>query len=142
MKYIYLNAIVTIPNKNGEEKIEKANTRDEHTIDYEALGIIPPKGEVDYDAEGNIILNEEDLEDVTVPLTIPIENLDSWSSSIEGGTHIYTKSKLMYYVEEDITLIDSYIELATMSWWRRKKLSFLSFFRRKNKEQTESINNN
>lgn len=137
MKLLYLNCIISIPNEAGEEKIEKANSKEEYTIDYNSLGLRPPKGEVEYDEEGRVILEDEDLEEVTVPLTIPIENLGSWVASVDGGTVVYTKSNVMYTVIEEIWEIDSYLELIQMSWLEKLKLSFLAFFCRKEKLEIE-----
>lgn len=147
-KYIYLNALVTIPNENGEEKIEKANSKkpiqDNITPPkswFLEQNLIPPDDAEDtpVDEDGMVILDKDDLEEVTVPLTIPIENMGSWVTSVDGGTVIYTKSNVMYTVVEDIFEIDTYLEIIQMSWLEKLKLSFLAFFRRKQKLE---INNN
>lgn len=130
-KYIYLNALVTVPSLLGEEKIEKATQKDEYKINYESLGIRPPKGEAKYDEEGRVILEDDDLEDITVPLTIPTNNLDSWVSSVDGGTVVYTKSRIQYTVVEEIWEIDAFLEMVEMSWIERNWLLFVNFFAEK-----------
>ena len=133
MKLIYLTAITTAPNESGEEKIEKASkvNKEEPQIDYRSLGIRPPKGDVEKDEYGNIILDEEDIEEVLVPLTIPIKNIASYVSTIEGGTLIYTKDGIAFNVEEEVWEINAYIQLLYMSWlskqWFNLKIWFQDF---------------
>jgi hypothetical protein len=54
-------------------------------------------------------------------------------ATLDGTTRVYTKSGIVYNVAEDVFEIDSYIELLSMSWWEKLKLSFLAFWRRKQK---------
>jgi hypothetical protein len=129
MKLLYLNCIISIPNEAGEEKIQKATNRDEPRINYEALGLPTPKDEVETDEDGRVVLEEDDVDYITVPLTMPIDNLDSWVSSTDGGTHLYTKSNMMYTVAEEVWEIDTYLEYINMSWIEKKHLSFKSFLR-------------
>ena len=134
MKLIYLNAIITTPNENGLEKIEKSKEKDNSEINYHSLGIRPPKGDVERDEDGNIILDEEDFEDVTVPVTIPIKNLVSWVADLDGGTRVYTKNGVAYDVIEEFSEIDAYIELLSMSFLNKQLAFFQSFLRQiKNK---------
>lgn len=130
IKTLLLNALVTIPNEQGEEKIQKAYDKDEPQIDYESLGILRPKGEVERDSEGNIILDEEDFEEATVPVFIPINNIASYVATLEGTTRVYTKSNVAYDVVEDVFEIDSYLEYEQMSWLDKKFSVFQSFLRR------------
>jgi hypothetical protein len=129
MKLLYLNCIISIPNEAGEEKIQKATNRDEPRINYEALGLPTPKDEVETDEDGRVVLEEDDVDYITVPLTMPIDNLDSWVSSTDGGSRVYTKSNLAYDVIEEVWEIDSVVEYTTMSWIEKKYLSFKSFLR-------------
>ena len=134
MKMIYLNALVSVPNAIGEEKIQKATNKDEPKINYHSLGLTPPKDEVERDEDGNIILEEEDMDLIPVPVTIPLNNLGSWVGMLDGGSRVYTKSNIAYDVIEECWEIDSVVEYTTMSWIEKKYLSFQSFFRQiKNK---------
>lgn len=139
---IHLTALISTLSSSGEEKIERVKNRDTPKIDYRSLGILPPKDEdVELDKEGNLILNDSDL--VEMPLTIPISNLDSWVADFNGGSTVYTKSGLEYNVSEEFWEIDSFIEYTTMSWFRKKYLSFLVFFRQiKNRIIKEEILDN
>jgi hypothetical protein len=138
MKVIYLNAVITVPTEEAEERIKEATKEDRGSpkIDYHSLGIRPPKDEVERDEYGNIILDEHEVEEVAIPISIPIKNLDSWEAHIEGGSVVSTKSGRVYEVIEEFHEIDSYIEYTTMSWWRKQLLVFKSFFARKQKIQT------
>lgn len=130
MKCLYLNAIVTIPNENGEEKIEKANNKESNGINYASLGISPPKGEVEYDEEGRVILDDEDVEEVTVPLIIVLDNLGSYVGNVDGGSTVYTKNNLMFSVIEEVFEIDTYLEIIEMSWFKKNWLFLKNFFRK------------
>jgi hypothetical protein len=147
MKFIYLNAIVSVPNEVGEEKIEKAYTKkpiqDSSTPPrswFLEQNLIPPDDaeEIETDEDGRVVLEEDDVDYITVPLTMPIDNLGSWVSSTDGGTHLYTKSNMMYTVAEEVWEIDTYLEYINMSWWEKLKLSFLAFWRKiTNKKQVD-----
>lgn len=138
MKLIYLTALVTTPNKMGEEKIEKASkvNREESQIDYHSLGIRPPKGEVEKDEYGNIILDEEDFEEVGVPVTIPLKNISSYVATLEGDTIVYTNNGVSYNVAEEVWEINAYIQLLTMSWASRNWEDFKYWI--SNKKETEN----
>jgi hypothetical protein len=138
MKLIFLTAIITTPNEAGEEKIEKATKvrNEEPRINYESLGIKPPKGEIELNEDGEVILEDEDFEEVGVPVSIPLDSISSYVALLEGGSLVYTKNNVSYTVEEDVWMIDSYIELLTMSWIEIQWYSFLVFWRKiTNKKQ-------
>ena len=141
---IHLTALISTLSSSGEEKIERVKNRDTPEIDYHSLGISPPKDEdIELDKEGNLILNDSDLDLVEMPLTIPISNLDSWVADFSGGSIVYTKSGLKYNVAEEFWEIDSFIEYTTISWFKKKYLSFLVFFRQiKNRIIKEEILDN
>ena len=149
MKIIYLNAIVQLPTAEAEEKIQNATKKkDEPQINYASLGIRPPKGEIETDEDGNVILDEDDFEEVPVPVSIPLDNLGSWVANVNGGSTIYTKSNLSYDVIEDVWDIDAMVEYLSMSWIEKQFLLFKSFFAElkwklsKENKQLEKINNN
>lgn len=134
MKLIYLTAITTAPTEEAEKKIEEAGKkqkiRDDETLSkewYRQQGLKPPPDAPDEDEFGNVILEDEDLEEVLIPVSIPLDNLDSWAATIDGDTIVYTKGGIFYHVEESVWEIDAYIELNTMSWFRRNYLFFKSF---------------
>ena len=140
MKLIYLNALVSIPNTSGEEKIEKAINKKGYNPNKDKTppkswfleqNLIPPEDteeDVETDENGNVFLEEKDLEEVAVPLSIPLENVGSWVASVDGGTTLYTKSNLMYDVLEEVWEIDAIVELLNMSWFEKQYLYFKSFF--------------
>lgn len=131
MKIIYLNAIVQLPTAEAEEKIQNATKKkDEPQINYASLGIRPPKGELETDEDGNVILDESDFEEVPVPVSIPLDYLGSWVASVDEGSTVYTKSNLSYDVIENIWEIDAMVEYLSMSWIERQFLLFKSFFAR------------
>ena len=149
MKIIYLNAIVQLPTAEAEEKIQNATKKkDEPQINYASLGIRPPKGEIETDEDGNVILDEDDFEEVPVPVSIPLDNLGSWVANVNGGSTIYTKSNLSYDVIEDVWDIDAMVEYLSMSWIEKQFLLFKSFFAElkwklsKENKQLENLNNN
>ena len=149
MKIIYLNAIVQLPTAEAEEKIQNATKKkDEPQINYASLGIRPPKGEIETDEDGNVILDEDDFEEVPVPVSIPLDNLGSWVANVNGGSTIYTKSNLSYDVIEDVWDIDTMVEYLSMSWIEKQFLLFKSFFAElkwklsKENKQLEKLNNN
>lgn len=149
MKIIYLNAIVQLPTAEAEEKIQNATKKkDEPQINYASLGIRPPKGELETDEDGNVILDEDDFEEVPVPVSIPLDNLGSWVASVDGGSTIYTKSNLSYDVVEEIWEVNTMVEYLSMSWIKKQFLLFKSFFAElkwklsKENKQLEKLNNN
>ena len=146
MKIIYLTAITTAPTEEAQKKIEEANKGKEIKN-----GVTPPKSwfkeqnlpipadapdDFEKDEFGNVLLDDEDLEEVVVAISIPIQNLDSWGATIDGDTIVYTKNGVYYLVEEKVWEIDAYVELHTMGWFRRNYLFFKSFladfFKKKN----------
>lgn len=160
IKTILLNALITVPSEEGQKKIDDALERDilgtkkvfrdDHgrsREDYEEMNIkIPkyfdedekefykanPSSEIDQD--GNILLQETELEEMTVPVFIPLDNIASFVATMEGTTRVYTKTNMAYDVVEDVFEIDSYIDLLTMSWIEKQLALFQSFLRRiKNK---------
>ena len=149
MKIIYLNAIVQLPTAEAEEKIQNATKKkDEPQINYASLGIRPPKGEIETDEDGNVILDEDDFEEVPVPVSIPLDNLGSWVANVNGGSTIYTKSNLSYDVVEEIWEVNTMVEYLSMSWIEKQFLLFKSFFAElkwklsKENKQLEKLNNN
>lgn len=162
IKTILLNTIVTIPSEEGQKKIDDALERESSSIqkvfrddygrsreDYEEMNLRLPRyfdeeekefyknntgSEIDED--GNILLQESELEELTVPTFIPLDNIDSFVATLEGTTRIYTKNGIAYDVVEDVFEIDSYIELLSMNWFDKQLVFFQSFLRRiKNKLQ-------
>ena len=150
MKLIYLNCIISIPNEVGEEKIQKATNKDTKIRDdktppkqwFLEQNLRPPddaEDEVETDEQGNIYLEEHEMETIPVPVTIPLDNLGSWVSNVDGGSRVYTKSNLAYDVLEEVWEIDAVVEYTSMSWIEKKylylKSVFQSFLRRKNKQE-------
>ena len=150
MKLIYLNCIISIPNEVGEEKIQKATNKDTKIRDdktppkqwFLEQNLRPPddaEDEVETDEQGNIYLEEHEMETIPVPVTIPLDNLGSWVSNVDGGSRVYTKSNLAYDVLEEVWEIDAVVEYTSMSWIEKKylylKSVFQSYFRRKNKQE-------
>ena len=150
MKLIYLNCIISIPNEVGEEKIQKATNKDTKIRDdktppkqwFLEQNLRPPddaEDEVETDEQGNIYLEEHEMETIPVPVTIPLDNLGSWVSNVDGGSRVYTKSNLAYDVLEEVWEIDTVVEYTSMSWIEKKylylKSVFQSFLRRKNKQE-------
>lgn len=140
MKLIYLNAVISVPNQDGEEKIQKASNkkgydpRNDKTPPkswFIEQNLTPPDDaeddEVETDKEGNVFLEEHEMEAIPVPVTIPIENLGSWVASLDGGSRVYTKSNLAYDVIEEVWEIDTMVEYLLMSWFEKKYLFFQSF---------------
>jgi len=128
MKIINLTAITTVPNEAGEKEIQEALSVDEQEIDYDALGLKPPKGNK-IDEDGNIRLKEEHLQDIALDLSIPLENIDSYVEATDGGTLIYTKSNIQYHVAEETFEIDAYIKYIEMNWFEKGIAVFKSFLR-------------
>lgn len=145
MKLLYLNCIISIPNEVGEEKIQKATNKDTKIRDdktppkqwFLEQNLRPPddaEDEVETDEQGNIYLEEHEMETIPVPVTIPLDNLGSWVSNVDGGSRVYTKSNLAYDVLEDVWEIDTVVEYTSMSWINKQIISFKSFLRKiKNK---------
>ena len=160
IKTILLNAIVTVPSEEGQKKIDDALERENlgiaqvfkdehgHTREFyeDVAGKVPRHFEEEekefyknnsgseIDIDGNILLQESELEELTVPTFIPLDNIDSFVATIEGTTRIYTKNGIAYDVVEDVFEIDSYIDLLNMSWFEKQLAFFQSFSRRiKNK---------
>ncbi|WP_396180291.1 hypothetical protein [Flavobacterium sp.] len=159
IKTILLNALITVPSEEGQKKIDDALEKeilgtfgvfkDEHghTREFyeDVAGKVPKHFEEEerefyknnssskIDEDGNIFLQESEIEELTVPMFIPLDNIDSFVATLDGTTRVYTKSGIVYNVAEDVFEIDSYIELLSMSWWEKLKLSFQSFLRRKQK---------
>jgi hypothetical protein len=130
MKLVFLTAIITTPNEAGEEKIEKAKKvrNEEPRINYESLGIKPPKGEIELNEDGEVILEDEDFEEVGVPVSIPLDSISSYVALLKGGSLVYIKNNVSYTVEEEVWMIDSYIEAVSMSWIEKQWYSFLAFW--------------
>ena len=145
MKLIYLTAITTAPTEEAEKKIEEAGKnqkiRDGVTPSkswFKEQGLPIPKDapdDIEKDEFGNVILDDEDLEEVLIPVSIPLNNLDSWASTIDGDTVVYTKSGVYYHVEEKVWEIDAYVELHSMSWIKKNymflKAFLANFFKKK-----------
>jgi hypothetical protein len=164
IKTILLNTIVTVPSEEGQKKIDEALERENlgitqvfrdehgHTREFyeDVAGKVPKHFEQEekefyennagseIDIDGNILLQDSELEELTVPTFIPLDNIDSFVATLDGTTRVYTKSGIVYNVAEDVFEIDSYIELLSMSWWEKLKLSFLAFWRKiTNKKQVD-----
>ncbi len=162
LKTILLNTLITIPSEEGQKRIDEALEkdisgvrdvfRDDHgrsREDYEEMNIKIPKyfdddekefyknnPSSEIDNNGNILLQESEIEELTVPVFIPIDNIDSFVATLEGTTRIYTKNGIAYDVVEDVFEIDSYIDLLNMSWIEKQLAFFQSFLRRiKNKKE-------
>jgi len=156
IKTILLNAIVTVPSEEGQKKIDEALERENlgvtqvfrdehgHTREFyeDVAGKVPKHFEQEekefyknnqcseIDIDGNILLKEFELEELTVPTFIPLDNIDSFVATLEGTTRIYTKNGIAYDVVEDVFEIDSYIELLSMNWFDKQIAFFQSFLRR------------
>ena len=156
IKTILLNTIVTIPSEECQKKIDDALERESSGIqkvfrddygrsreDYEEMNLRLPRyfdeeekefyknnAGSEIDEDGNILLQESELEELTVPTFIPLDNIDSFVATLEGTTRIYTKNGIAYDVVEDVFEIDSYIDLLNMSWFDKQLAFFQSFFRR------------
>jgi len=160
LKTILLNTIVTIPSEEGQKKIDDALERESSGIqkvfrddygrsreDYDEMNLRLPRyfdeeekefyknnAGSEIDEDGNILLQESELEELTVPTFIPLDNIDSFVATLEGTTRIYTKNGIAYDVVEDVFEIDSYIDLLNMSWFDKQLAFFQSFLRQiKNK---------
>mgnify|MGYP006943701127 FL=1 len=143
IKTILLNAIVTVPSEEGQKKIDEALERENlgvtqvfrdehgHTREFyeDVAGKVPKHFEQEekefyknnagseIDEDGNILLKEFELEELTVPTFIPLDNIDSFVATLEGTTRIYTKNGIAYDVVEDVFEIDSYIEGTNLYLW-------------------------
>lgn len=139
MKLLYLTSVLTLPNEIGHQKIKEVTESEDVQIDYENLGIRPPKGRPLMDSEGNIHLMEDEIEYAGVEAIL---NLDEFSSAVDNerlGCIIYTKDGGELWVHEDVQEVSDYIEYTSLNSfekaWIGLKIAFSNFFRRKNKTQ-------
>lgn len=139
MKLLYLTSVLAVPNELGEQKIKEATEEDGGHIDYESLGIRAPKGKPTMDEDGNIRLLEHEVEYTGMGCIL---NLEEFSTAVDNeklGSIVYTKDGSELWIFEDTEELSEYIEYLSLNsfekWWIGFKISFSSFFRRKNKTQ-------
>lgn len=152
MKQLHLTGITTKPNSQGQEKLDKAKNSKKNTDEpqgfskewYTSQNLRPPPDaeddEIEYDEFGNIYLEDEDVEDVGVAISIPLDMYAGAEGLVDGGTNVYTKNGLVFNVAEEIYEIDDYVYYLTASWWTKKKASIKVWWELKfsqNKENNE-----
>ena len=131
-KLLYLTGIAEQPNTIGQEKLKKATDKSLPQINYESLGIIAPKGEVELDEYGDVILGDDDFEYVETECIINLNNYLGCVDDLEFGSRIYTTSGIAFRVLETCEEVATYIEYVQMSWLERNFYAYKSFFRRNN----------
>lgn len=140
MKLLYLTGIVKAPNDSGEEKLSKAKSKRKDGIDgmprswYIENSLKPPPeadDEVEFDEDGNVILEENDLDDVGVDVNIPVKVYGGVEDDLDFGSTVYTTYGVAFRVLETATEIESYIEYSNYSWLRKKYLKIKYYFAHK-----------
>ena len=99
-KILYLTGMIEQPNLLGQEKIKKATDDTLPQINYEALGIRAPKGEVERDEDGHVILEDEDFEFIDVDCCISLNQYLACVDDLEFGSRIYTTAGVAFRILE------------------------------------------
>ena len=126
---LYLTGLAEQPNKEGQEKLKNANDDKLPQINYESLGIRAPKGEVERDEYGSVILDDEDFEYVETECTISLNSYLGCVDDLEFGSRVYTTSGVAFRILETCEEVTSYIEFVQMNWFERNFSVFKSFLR-------------
>lgn len=129
-KILYLTGIAERPNQKGQEKLQKAIDTELPKIDYEALGLRAPKGEIERDEQGNILLDDDEFEYVEVECSISLNQYLGCVDDLEFGSRVYTTSGIAFRVLESCDEVTSYIEFISRNLFERLRDSVLFFFRR------------
>lgn len=139
MKILYLNGILTIPNEVGEDKISQAreDRKSNNKPNWAELGLNAPKDELQYDEEGRVLLDEEDLEDVYTSVNIILSSYAGAEDSLDGGCTVHTKHRLSYRVAETADEVASYVEMLDMNYLHRNYV----FLKARMKENLNSLKN-
>lgn len=95
---IELTAIDTVLTKEAEEKLD--NHEIEGSLDYESLGISPPK-------EEELILGEEDYEEIYAKCEMDTNNFTVVVENSDKGSTIYLRDAIKVTVKETIEEINS-----------------------------------
>jgi hypothetical protein len=129
MKLLFLNSIITVPNEKGKKRIELALENDEPKLDYDALGMKPPKEDISEDGYMNLMDGEfeYDYKDCTLRLSEFSHCVDCETL----GTTVYLKSGEELWVEESAEQIYGYILVLTNSWFKNLIISIKNGFRSK-----------
>lgn len=131
--------------KSAEKKLEEAEDNIlEPTCEngknlswYEDMAIKPPKDLVDKlkEFESGVKLEDDDYEEVYSDVSL-YEDEILFKVTTEDKTTLFIKGGFTIDVLESCEEIDLYVDFHNLSWFEKKYLLFLNFFRRK-QELTE-----
>jgi hypothetical protein len=99
---------------------------------YEDMAIKPPKDLVDKlkEFESGVKLEDEDYEEVYSNVSV-YEDEILFKVTTEDKTTLFIKGGFTIDVLESCEEIDLYVDFHNLSWFEKKYLLFLNFFRRK-----------
>ena len=113
IKILHLTGITSQPNERGQAKIDKANGKKTGDIDedekpkswYENLGVKPPPDakddEVEIDDFGQVLLDPEDVDEVGIPISLPLKHFAGVEGCTDGTSIVYTSFGYQFSVFED-----------------------------------------
>lgn len=144
MKLLYLNAVITVPNDKGEEKVKRAlngNTnKDEHSLPkswYTSQNLRPPldaEDDEEIDEDGMVYLKEDEFEYDFVDSILKLDDFSSCTDNDKLGSIIYKNSGDELWVSETCEEIFMYITVLTRPWYTvlaDNIIYYFNFFRRK-----------
>ncbi len=155
MKTLHLTGITQVPNAKGQSKIDRANGKKTDNENegmpkswYLENNLRPPDGidddEIERDDYGAVLLDPEDVEEVGIPISLPLKNYAGAEGCTDGTSIVYTSFGYQFSVFEDVDEIDDYVTYLTSSWyiikWAEIKIWWINFKNRGKKNKTEEIN--
>ena len=154
MKTLYLTGITTQPNASGQSKIDRANGKKTDNESegmpkswYIENGLRPPADaeddEIERDDYGSILLDPEDVDEVGIPISLPLKNYAGAEGCTDGTSIVYSSFGYQFSVFEDIEEINDYVNYLSSSWIERKLAGLrVDWYHFKNRfsHKTEEIN--
>lgn len=129
MKLLFLNSIITVPNEEGKKRIELALENDEPKLNYDALGMKPPKEDISED--GYMSLMDGEFEYEYKDCTLRLSEFSHCVDCETLGTIVYLKGGEELWVEESAEQIYGYIIVLTNSWFNNLMITIKNGFRSK-----------
>lgn len=158
MKILYLTGITTQPNSKGQSKIDRANgkksEKENDTMPkswFIENGLRPPPDaeddEIERDDYGSVLLDPEDVDEVGIPISLPLKYYAGAEGCTDGTSIVYSTFAYQFSVFEDIEEINDYVNYLSSPWhvrkWAEIKIDWLNFKRKigLTKIKNNNINN-
>ena len=117
MKLLFLNRVITVPNEAGQKRIELALENDEPRLNYDALGIMPPK-DLDISEDGYLDLVEGEFDYEYKDCVVRLSDFSHCLDNEVFGATLYLKGGEELWIEETSEQIFGYITVLTNPWFK------------------------